>query len=249
MASEYNSICDDFYVNLRLGTQMTLPHQRETLLHFFEQIQKAFPEMTRFRRNDAGDYTLEEDRDKESYHWLSIEPSKIACGHVNPPSIEEALKLHRTVVEHAPYALGLSMVEIDHMDVLFGFDLEYAGNHDEIVAESLYRDSPLFGLFDERGTKAIDVQPTMTVALSEDCRLQARVDVVTRTSSYQVRTGEFSREMISVYLVIRRYWGDRIKQPMGDLLTMLAEKAEHLANKFVIPQVVRPIRTAIGTRS
>lgn len=249
MASEFNNVYDDFYVNLRLGTQMALPHQRETLLHFFEQIQKAFPEMTRFRRNEAGDYTLEEDREKDSYHWLSIESSKIACGHVNPPSIEEALKLHRTVVEHAPYALGLSMVEIDHLDILFGFDLEYAGNHDEIVAESLYRDSPLFGLLEEAGAKAMDVQPTMTVALSDDCRLQARVDVVTRTSSYQVRTGEFSAEMISVYLVIRRYWGDRIKMPMSDLLTELADKAEHLAHKFVIPQVVQPIKAAIGSRS
>src|SRR6202050_2139992 len=35
MANPYSSFCEDFYVNMRLGSQLSLPHQRETLLHFF----------------------------------------------------------------------------------------------------------------------------------------------------------------------------------------------------------------------
>ena len=249
MENEFNNICDDFYVNLRLGTQMGLPHQRETLLHFFEQIQKAFPDMTRFRKTEQNEFTLEEDRERDAYRWLSIESSRLAAGHVNPPTIEDALKLHRMILDHAPHALGLSMVEIDHLDLLFGFDLEYAGNHDEIIAESLLSESPLAGLLDEPGTRAMDVQPTITVALTDDCRLQARVDVVTRTNSYQVRSGEFSSEVISVYLIIRRYWGDRIKESMDELVTDLAHRAQDLATKFVVPRIVQPIRAAIGSRS
>lgn len=249
MSNVYNTVCDDFYVNLRVGTQMNLPHQRETLLHFFEQIQKSYPEMTRFRRNEQNEYTLEEDRERDSYRWLSIEAQRLACGHVNPGQVEDALKLHATVLDHAPYALGLSKVEIDYVDLLFGFDLEYAGNHDEIVAESLYAESPLSALLEESGTKAMDFQPSVTVALTEDCRLQARIDVVTRTNSYQVRTGDYSTDVISVYLIIRRFWGDRVKESYEDLLKQLAERAEELANKYVVPRIVQPIRAAIGTRS
>jgi len=62
MSHPYSSFCEDFYVNLRLGSQLNLPHQRETLLHFFERIQKEFPSMTRFRKTDGGEFNLEEDR-------------------------------------------------------------------------------------------------------------------------------------------------------------------------------------------
>lgn len=249
MSNVFNTVCDDFYVNLRVGTQMNLPHQRETLLHFFEQIQKSYPDMTRFRRNEQNEYTLEEDRERDSYRWLSIESQRLACGHVNPSDIAEALKLHATVLDHAPYALGLSMVEIDYIDLLFGFDLEYSGNHDEIVAESLFAESPLSALLDEPGAKAMDFQPTVTVSLTDDCRIQARIDVVTRTNSYQVRTGDYGSEAISVYLIVRRFWGDRVKEPFDALLASLAERAEALAHKHVIPRIVQPIRTAIGSRS
>jgi hypothetical protein len=249
MSNVFNTACDDFYVNLRVGTQMTLPHQRETLLHFFEQIQKAFPEMSRFRRSEQNEFTLEEDRERDTYRWLSVEQQRLACGHVNPADIAGALKLHRTVLEQAPYSLGLSTVEVEYMDVLFGFDLEYAGNHDEIVAESLFSDSPLASVLEEEGTKAMDYQPSITVALTEDCRLQARIDVVTRTNSYQVRTGDYSSDVISVYLIVRRFWGDRQKEPFEQTLALLAARAEDLAHKYVIPRIVTPIRAAIGSRS
>lgn len=249
MSHVFNTVCDDFYVNLRVGTQMNLPQQRETLLHFFEQVQKSYPTMTRFRRNDQHEYTLEEDRENDAYRWLSIETQRLACGHVNPDSIEEALQLHATVLDHAPYALGLSTVEIDYVDLLFGFDLEYAGNHDEVVAESILAESPLSSLLEEPGSKAMDYQPTITIALSEDCRLQARVDIVTRTNSYQVRMNQFSHEMISVYLIIRKFSGDGLKQPLPQLLRSLAERAEDLSHRYVIPRVVNPIRAAIVSRS
>jgi hypothetical protein len=168
---------------------------------------------------------------------------------VNPPTVEEALKLHKLLLELAPYQLGISPVEIDYLDVLFGFDLEFSGNHDEIIAESLFADSPLVCLTEESGAKAVDFQPTVTVALSEDCRLQARIDVVTRTNSYQVRTGDYSDEVISVYLILRRYWGDRPKQKIEEMLIEMAERADQLCNKHIVPRVLKPISTAISSRS
>ena len=249
MSVPYSAFCEDFYVNMRLGSQLNFPHQRDTVLHFFERVQKEYPRMTRFRKSENGEFNIEEDRNSDSYRWMSLESRRLSSGHVNPPSIETALKLHSLLLELAPYNLGVSPIEIDYLDVLFGFDLSFSGNHDEIVAESLFGDSPLTCLAEEKGAKAVDVQPTVTFALSEDCRLQARIDVVTRTNSYQVRTGDFSDDAISIYLILRRYWGDRPRDPMEKLLGQMTSRAESLCESYIIPRILRPISAAIASRS
>jgi hypothetical protein len=249
MSNPYSSFCEDFYVNMRLGSQLNLPHQRETLLHFFERIQKEFPSMTRFRKSDSGEFNLEEDRSRQDYRWVSLESRRLSAGHVNAASVEDALRLHRLLLQLAPFHLGISPVEIDYLDVLFGFDLSFSGNHDEVVAESLLTDSPLNCLTEESGAKAVDVQPSVTFALSDDCRLQARIDIVTRTNSYQVRTGDYSDDVISVYLILRRYWGDRPRGSMEDLLQDMTDRAIVLCDRHILPKVVRPISSAIASRS
>ncbi len=249
MANPFGAFCEDFYVNMRLGSQLNLPHNRETLLHFFERVQKQFPGLTRFRKNESNELNLEEDRSNESYRWVSIETKRISAGHVNPSSIEESLKLHTMLLEHSPHLLGISPVEIDYLDVLFGFDLGFSGNHDEIIADSLLARSPLTCLTEEEGARPVDFQPTVTVALSDDCRLQARIDVVTRTNSYQVRTGDYSDDVISVYLILRRYWGDRPREPMEQLFAQMARRAEQLCDSHILPKVVKPISEAIASRS
>ena len=249
MSHPYGAFCEDFYINMRLGSQLNLPHGRETLLHFFERVQKQFPSMTRFRKTDNSEMNLEEDRGGESYRWVSVEQKRISAGHVNPAEIDDALKLHTNILETAPHFLGISPVEVDYLDVLFGFDLEFGGNHDEIIAESIFADSPLACLSDVEGARAVDFQPTVTVALSDDCRLQARIDVVTRTNSYQVRTGDYSDDVISVYLILRRYWGDRPKEPMEEMFANMAKRADALAQQYIVPKILRPISSAIASRS
>jgi hypothetical protein len=249
MTHPFSAFCDDFYINMRLGSQLALPNQRETLLHFFERVQKGFPNLTRFRKNDNNEFNLEEDRSGSGYRWISLEPRRLTSGHVNPACVEDALKLHNLLLDMAPHHLGLSPIEIDYLDVLFGFDLAFGGNHDEIIAESLFPDSPLNCLLEEQGARAVDFQPTVTVALSEDCRMQARVDIVTRTNSYQVRTGDYADDVISVYLILRRYWGDRPKEPMEKLFASMAERADALCDAHILPKVVKPISAAIASRS
>jgi hypothetical protein len=249
MTNPYSSICEDFYVNMRLGSQLNLPHQRETLLHFFERIQKEYPSMTRFRKSENGELNLEEDRGSQHYRWVSLEAKKLSSGFVNPPSVEEAMDVHGFLLELAPYHLGISTVEIEYLDVLFGFDLSFSGNHDEIIAESLLVESPLNCITEEPGAKAVDFQPSVTVALSEDCRLQARLDIVTRTNSYQVRTGDYSDDVISIYLILRRYWGDRPRQPLEQIAREMSARAEQLCDRHVVPRIIRPISAAIASRS
>jgi hypothetical protein len=247
MGNPYNAFCEDFYVNMRLGSQLNLPHNRETILHFFEQVQKGFPGMTRFRKTDNGELNLEEDRSRESYRWMSVETKRLSSGHVNPAGVEDAMKLHKLLLNIAPHQLGISPVEIDYLDVLFGFDLEFSGNHDEIIAESLFAESPLTCLNEEQGAKPVDFQPTVTVALSEDCRLQARIDVMPRPVYALV--GDYSDEVISVYLILRRYWGDRPKQPINELLSEMAQRADELCSTHIVPKVLKPISAAISSRS
>ena len=110
-------------------------------------------------------------------------------------------------------------------------------------------ESPLSCLSEEAGSKPVDFQPSFTVALSDDCRLQARIDVITRTNSYQVRTGDYSDDTISVYLVLRRYWGDRPQIALERMIEQLAEKADALCGNYVVPRVLRPISEAIASRS
>ncbi|HEV7299073.1 MAG TPA: hypothetical protein VGN72_06875 [Tepidisphaeraceae bacterium] len=249
MSNPFAAFCEDFYVNMRLGSQLQLPHSRETVLHMFERVQKTFPRMTRFRKSDNGDFNLEEDRSGHAYRWLALENKRLASGHVNPETVEESLKLHKMVLEQAPYQLGISPVEIDYLDVLFGFDLSFTGNHDEVIADSLFANSPLTCLTEEVGARAIDFQPTVTVSLSDDCRLQARIDIVTRTNSYQVRTGDYSDDVISVYLILRRYWGDKPKESLESMFEQMTERAETLATQYVVPRVLRPVSSAIASRS
>src|SRR5690349_4126019 len=60
--TSYGSLADDFYVNLNLNTEMKLPDGRETILEFFQRVQKSFPTMRNFYTRDNGDFVLEEDK-------------------------------------------------------------------------------------------------------------------------------------------------------------------------------------------
>src|SRR5690349_19219052 len=134
----YGSLCDDFYVNMNLSTEMELPHGRETVLHYFERIQKKYPTMRNFYcRGEKQDFVLEEDKDKGSYRWATIEHRRVCSGYVNPTSVDAALEQHRLALDLAPFMLSVSPLDCEALDVLFGFDFTYRGNHNQLVAEAL----------------------------------------------------------------------------------------------------------------
>ena len=90
---------------MNLSTEMELPANRETVLHFFERVQKTYPAMRNFYSRDRGDFVLEEDKDQGTYRWCTIEPRRVCSGHVNPESIDEAMEQHRLILELAPLRL------------------------------------------------------------------------------------------------------------------------------------------------
>ncbi|MCD4825380.1 MAG: hypothetical protein K8S55_12355 [Phycisphaerae bacterium] len=243
---DFNNATDDFFVNLNVQTTMKLPGNRETVLHFFEAVQKEFPSMTSFQQRDSGEYVLEGDRESGNYQWVEMYSHRLCAGFFNPPSIEEAYRLHSWLLERSIYYLGISGLDIDAMDILFGFNLDYVGNRDELVADALLEESPLSRFLTEPGAKPIEFEPSLVFSLDEGCYLQGRISVETRSSSYQVRTGQFEEEPISVYLTVRQYPVPGKVMDMQKSFEQQCEQCEDLAARILLPQVIQPIAEAIA---
>ena len=239
---------DDFYVNLNLNTEMELPNSRDTVLHYFEQMKKAFPDLRNFYTRESGDLVLEGDKDESSYRWLALEPRRLCSGLVNPHALEDAYRQHEMVLELAPHMLTISVLDCEALDVMFGFDFNYEGNHDEVVAEALGVIPGLEALFDRSPARVINYEPTITLALEDSCRLQARLSIETRTNAYQVRTGEFGDDQISLYFTVRQYWGQGTEGSFLDAFRRQRTIGEEMLQSAVIPRIVRPLARAIASR-
>jgi len=246
--SAYTSYGDDSYINVNLNTEMELPSSRDTVLHFFDRIRKSYPSMSNFYCRENGDFVLEEDKERGSYRWISLEPRRLCSGHVNPEEPEAAFKQHELVLELAPYHLSISSLDCDAIDLLFGFDFIYAGNHDELVAEALGVTRALESMLEMPGTRLLNYEPTITLSLDDSLRLQCRLAIETRTSAYQIRTGDFHEDQISLYFTVRQYWGFEPDKSFVDSLKRQRNVGEEILQEHVIPNVVVPLAEAISAR-
>ena len=185
--NRYIADADEFYVNVHLNTEMELPTNRDTVLHFFEQMKKGFPELRNFYTRENGDLVLEGDKDQESHRWLAIEPRRLCSGHFNPETLDDSFRQHELVLDLAPHLLTISLLDCEALDVMFGFDFNFEGNHDEVVGEALGVGHGLEGLFELPRAQVINYEPSLTLALNESCQLQCRLAIETRTNAYKVR--------------------------------------------------------------
>ena len=244
----YASLADDFYVNMNLATEMELPSQRETILQYFEQVQRRYPTMRKFYCRDKRDYVLEEDKDQGRYRWAAVEAKRLCSGQVNPPSIEAALEQHRLVLDLAPAYLSVSPLDCEAIDVLFGFDFAFRGNHNALLAEALGV-GPAFDRVGELpGGRVINYEPSLTMSLDEDCRVQVRVSTETRTNAFQVRTGEFAEEQLSVYVTARQYGSLDASSTYVDVVDRLAGIARDVVDSCVVEQILRPLARTISLK-
>jgi hypothetical protein len=246
--NRYSCDADDFYVNVNLNTEMELPANRDTVLHFFEQMRKAFPELRNFYTRENGDLVLEGDKEQESYRWVAIEPRRLCTGQVNPETLADVYRQHELVLDLAPHLLTISLLDCEALDVMFGFDFTYDGNHDEVVAEALGVGTGLEGLLEIPNSRVINFEPSITLALDESCRLQCRLSIETRTNAYQIRTGEFPEDQISVYFTVRQYWGTGPEMTFVDSFRRQRAIGEEAVEKLVIPRIVKPLAQAIASR-
>lgn len=247
MPTEFGDEADDFFVNLNLQTNLSLPTSRETVLHFCEAVQKEFPEMTSFYARDGGEYVLEGSRDTGSYRWMEIHAKRLSAGYFNPPTMKDAYRMQRWLLDRSTYYLGVSGLDVECLDVLFGFNFDYTGNRDAIVTQALLGNSPVSLFMSQPSTHPLECEPNLTVALDDECCLQARLSLETRSSSYQVRTGNYENDPITVYLTIRKYPLQGEVMDLQKAFTNNQEVCEDYTRRFIIPHVIDPIAAAIAS--
>ena len=244
----YSNLADDFFVNMNLNTEMPLPTSRDTVLNFFERVQKTYPTMRNFYTRDNGDYVLEEDKDQSHYRWLTLEPRRICSGFVNPPDPEMAVEQHKLVLDLVPFMLSVSPLDCEALDFFIGFDFLYRGNHDELVAEALGTGPVVESMLDIPNARTLNFEPSITVSLEEACRKQARLLIETRTNAYQVRRGEFPDDPLSVYFTVRQYGSLPANVSYVDTLMDLRHECERLLEEHIIDQVLKPVAHAIAAK-
>jgi hypothetical protein len=132
--------------------------------------------------------------------------------------------------------------------LLFGFDFTYRGNHGQLVAEALGLNPGLERLLEVPGSNIVNYEPSITLSLDEDCRVQCRLSIETRTNAYQIRTGEFPEEQLSVYVTARRYGGLPQDMTYVQVLEKLTRVCDDMVDHYVADNVLRPLARAISAR-
>ncbi len=243
---DYGSIADDFYCNLSLTTEMPLGGSREAVLHYVEQLQKRFPELANFYGRAKNDYVIEGDKEVGSYRWSSIEPRRLSSGYVNPEKIDHAIAQHRDVMEIAPYALSISPLDCESIDLLFGFDFTYRGDHNRLVAEALGLPPAFDAIAHSVSAKYVSHEPSITIAFDEDCRLQCRIGVETRTTPFHLRSGEFPEEQLSVYVTTRRFGSIDPRTGFAGTIDQLTHLADEVIGTHVLEHILEPLAKSIA---
>ena len=246
--NSYAALCDDFGVSTYVHGKLEMPTGRETVLHFFEAVQKAFPKMTEFEKRSDNEYMLEEERDAGSYRWTSLDARRLSAGFVNPPTLDDADAHNERVLDIAPYHLDLHGMQTESMDVLYYFDFLYQGNHDEVVAEALTAGTPLESLVQMPAARVLHYQPTMMLALDDACQLQARLSIETRTNAYQVRTNSFPESPVTVYFTVRQFWGKQPFKTFAESYHNQRRILDELVSTYVVPLVISPLAKAISAK-
>ena len=244
------AFCDEFSVTTRLYLKLDMDPSREAILHYFEQLRRAFPRLGRLRRRDDGALMLDEETaEGEGRRYVRIDAAALKFGFNSPSSAEAYAAFAEAVLKPAPAQLSLSDLDYDQMEVVLAFDLEYRGNHDELVAEAFFADHPLYTLMSGAGRNIIDCQPFWGVTLSESCDTQAFLEIKGRTTTFEVRSGEYEAAPLTVYLTTRRYWNASSgTQELATVQKELLTAAENIASRRVVPHVVKPLAAAIASR-
>ena len=249
MSNSYSSLCDDFYLDMYITTELDLPTQRDTILAFFERIQKRFPSMGCFYRRESCEYCLEEDRNMGQCRWVALETNRIGSGVINPVEFEDAYCQDRLVLELAPYMLGVSHLDIDSLDVTFVMDFDCHGSHDTVIAEALFGSTAFNCLLELPSARAIGFSPAVVVALTDDGRTQARISVEPKaTVCGGGKQGCRSDEAISLSFTVRQYPSSTEKFDALRSFEYQCQLAEELMAEKIVPHFVQPLTETIAQK-
>ena len=150
------------------------------------------------------------------------------------------------MLEIAPYALSISTLDCESLDFLMGFDFSYKGNHNQLITEALGICPAMEPLGSIPGTTIISNEPNLTFAFDEECRLQCRISIEPRTSAYQIRTGEYQEDQLSVYVTARQYGSLAANQTYVETLDRLHEICRDIVDNHVVDSVLHPLARTIA---
>jgi hypothetical protein len=242
----FPSLNGDFCISMYLNTALPLPNNRETVLHYFESLQRAFPVLDRFQMREEGEYVLENDKQAESYRWAALEQTRIGSGFVNPAELEDADRQHLRILELSPYHLGITSLDCESLDVAYVFDVQCRGHHDEVVAEALAMHSPLEPMFNIPGARVMKYEPLLMITLNEEQQLHCRLRIETRSSGNG--NDQPSEEPLSVYFTVRQYWRGQPVSEFLDAYHRQREICQELVEQHVIPAILQPLAQVIATK-
>mgnify|MGYP006153001093 FL=1 len=218
---------------------MDLPSHRESVLDLFGRIRKEMPELDRFRRY-ADELALESPEIAGRYAWVALQRTSVRSGWVNPDDLDAPYRLHRLLLETAPYFLSITPLDVESIELVFGFDLEVTGNRNEIVFDALLSGSALAEVVQQDREHLADVQPFIALSLDEGNRTQASVEVKTR-GGHREGLNTMGNEPLSVYLTVRRNGPFRDLKELPDVFAMLAGHAERMVEDRGIPSILMPL--------
>jgi hypothetical protein len=242
MSESYRAICSDFYINQKLSLKLDLPRERQTVLDMFDRVRKQYPAMSQFRKL-KDELALEAGSNAADHRWIAIRANNIRGGSVNPAELSDAYAFHAHILDVAPYFLSISPLDVDYLELLFGFDLASDRNHDEVVYEALVSESELDQALTLPNTQIVDCQPSFGMVL-RDHDVEVNFEVKTRSAA---RNGGGGEEPISVYLTLRKFNPVTSISQLEEVLKMLSHHGEDILESRVVPHLVRPIREAIGS--
>ena len=243
----YHNIADDFYVNMQLQTTLELPQNRESLIHFFEQVQRRYPKMKVLTQRER-EFFLEEDKEESSYRWVSADSKRLSSGVVNPETLEDAAQLHREVLGIVPYSLSVSHLDCEALNLVYGFDFTYRGNHNQLLADAIGLPPAFESMIEMEGAKVLGYEPSLQLTLDAELKTQARISFETRTSPFSLKTGEYPEEQLSVYLSLRRIDSLGQDERFDEEIVRLSEIGKRLLDEYMVPHVLKPLQKAISLK-
>ena len=246
--NRYISDADDFYVNVHLNTEMELPNNRDTVLHFFEQMKKGFPGAAELLH--AGE-RRPRPRGGQGAGIVSLAGDRAAPAVLGADQSRDA----RRCVSPARAGPGSGSAAVD--DQL----ARLRGARRHVRLRLQFRRQPRRG--GGRGARGWAWPGrTLRAAARPGDQLRAVDDAgaerVVSTSvpagdrdpdqCDQVRTREYGDDQISVYFTVRQYWGSGPELTFLESLRRQREIGEEILQQSVIPRIVRPLAQVIASR-
>ena len=234
--NSYASLCDDFGVSTYLHGKLEMPTGRETVLHFFEAVQKAFPKMTDFEKRTDDEYMLEEDRDAAATAGPRSTSAGCAAGsstrrrsRTRTPTTNGSSNWPRTTSTCPRCRPSRWTCCTTSTSSTRGTTTRWWPRRSRAERRSRgWRRCP--------AARVLHYQPTLMMALDDACQLQCRLSVETRTSAYQVRTGNFPESPISRLLHGPAVLGQAAVQDVRGVVPQPAPRARRTGEQLRHPE-------------